>query len=156
MAIQLSFFPRFYMCLCGRMRLLCYLSKWPRLALSRNKTVASGELILQRNFIAIPLSNQSRRLPSAHRRPVDSWRCSTIRDFSPFVTSAEATTESESRLPEDKLEHCKMAPPVKAFERLPKSVVPIHYEITIKPDLFKLVFEGHESVTLKVWNHSFL
>ena len=38
----------------------------------------------------------------------------------------------------------------KVFERLPKSVVPVHYEITIKPDLFKLVFEGTENVTLKV------
>ena len=64
--------------------------------------------------------------------------------------SAKATTESESRLREDKREHCKMAPPVKAFEHLPKSVVPIHYEISIKPDLFKLVFEGQKSVTLKV------
>lgn len=40
--------------------------------------------------------------------------------------------------------------PVKPFERLPKTVVPVHYDITIKPDLVKLVFEGHESVTLKV------
>ena len=38
----------------------------------------------------------------------------------------------------------------KVFERLPKSVVPVHYEITIKPDLVKLVFEGTQSVTLKV------
>ena len=40
---------------------------------------------------------------------------------------------------------------VKAFERrdLPKSVVPIHYEITIKSDLL-LVFEARESIMLKV------
>ena len=38
----------------------------------------------------------------------------------------------------------------KVFERLPKSVIPVHYEITIKPDLFELVFEGTEKVTLTV------
>ena len=36
------------------------------------------------------------------------------------------------------------------FERLPKSIVPTHYNITIKPDLVKLVFEGEECITLKV------
>lgn len=36
------------------------------------------------------------------------------------------------------------------FERLPKSVVPINYEITIKPDLVKLSFEGTEIITLQV------
>ena len=41
-------------------------------------------------------------------------------------------------------------PVVSEFERLPKNVQPIHYEITIKPDLVKLVFDGYENVTLKV------
>jgi len=38
----------------------------------------------------------------------------------------------------------------RGFERLPKSIVPINYEITIKPDLVALVFEGSESISLKV------
>lgn len=38
----------------------------------------------------------------------------------------------------------------KHFERLPTSVLPVNYEITIKPDLVNLVFEGNETVTLKV------
>ena len=38
----------------------------------------------------------------------------------------------------------------KVFKCLPKSVVPIHYDITIKPDLVKLLFEGTENVDLKV------
>lgn len=40
--------------------------------------------------------------------------------------------------------------PVKTFQRLSKSVVPVHYDITIKPDLVKLVFEGTEEISLKV------
>jgi hypothetical protein len=28
--------------------------------------------------------------------------------------------------------------------------IPVHYEVTIKPDLVKLAFEGTQSVTLKV------
>ena len=47
-------------------------------------------------------------------------------------------------------ETAKMDKPIKTFERLPKSIVPIHYEISIKPDLVKLVFEGSENITLKV------
>lgn len=39
---------------------------------------------------------------------------------------------------------------VKTFERLPKSVVPVHYEIRIKPDLVKLLFEGDETISIKV------
>lgn len=39
---------------------------------------------------------------------------------------------------------------LKSFERLPKSVVPVNYDLTIKPDLNQLVFEGTEDVTLKV------
>ena len=39
---------------------------------------------------------------------------------------------------------------LKPFERLPKTVIPIHYDISIKPDLVRLVFQGKESVTIKV------
>ena len=37
------------------------------------------------------------------------------------------------------------------FHRLPKNVIPVHYEISIKPDLFNLAFEGTEIITLKVF-----
>ena len=45
---------------------------------------------------------------------------------------------------------------VKTFERLPKSVVPIHYEIRIKPDLVKLLFEGDETISIKVFNFNLI
>ena len=44
-----------------------------------------------------------------------------------------------------------MSSSVKFFERLPKSVVPVHYDITIKPDLVQLAFEGNEIISLKVF-----
>lgn len=34
--------------------------------------------------------------------------------------------------------------------RLPRSVVPSHYEITLEPDLEKFTFAGHEHITVKV------
>lgn len=149
------------------MRLLYYLSKGPAFTLVRKRALASGEL-LQKPFITFIatssssvsslLSNQlaagSRpfTLPLPAYRPVDSCqRFSAKRDFVTGKSAgARETSKFESREEQVEKESCKMAPPVKAFERLPKNVIPVHYEITIKPDLVKLVFEGHESVTLKV------
>ncbi|XP_022253122.1 puromycin-sensitive aminopeptidase-like [Limulus polyphemus] len=42
----------------------------------------------------------------------------------------------------------------KPFERLPTSVLPIHYNINFKPDLQKLVFEGHETIKIEVKNET--
>ncbi|XP_076372937.1 puromycin-sensitive aminopeptidase-like [Tachypleus tridentatus] len=40
----------------------------------------------------------------------------------------------------------------KPFERLPVNVLPAHYNISFRPDLQKLVFEGHETIKVKdVW-----
>lgn len=36
------------------------------------------------------------------------------------------------------------------FTRLLTTVVPLHYDITIQPDLKELVFQGHEKITIKV------
>lgn len=36
------------------------------------------------------------------------------------------------------------------FEKLPKTVVPTNYVLTLKPDLKKLVFEGSTKTTIKV------
>lgn len=40
---------------------------------------------------------------------------------------------------------------LKPFERLPKAIQPVHYEISIKPNLFSLVFQGTETVTFQVF-----
>ena len=39
---------------------------------------------------------------------------------------------------------------VKAFERLPKTIVPKNYSISLKPDLEKFVFDGSEIVTIEI------
>jgi hypothetical protein len=41
-------------------------------------------------------------------------------------------------------------PESKPFERLPKSVVPKHYDLQIKPDLKTFIFEGQETVKVEV------
>lgn len=89
-----------------------------------------------RNFPIGPLGHRSCQLV----------RFSASREF---VTGRSAENKETREFEQQEELNSKMLP-VKAFERLPKSVVPVHYEITIKPDLVKLVFEGHESVTLKV------
>ena len=43
-------------------------------------------------------------------------------------------------------------PESKPFERLPKSVVPKHYDLQIKPDLKTFIFEGQETVKVEVSN----
>jgi hypothetical protein len=43
-------------------------------------------------------------------------------------------------------------PESKPFERLPKSVVPKHYDLQIKPDLKLFIFEGQETVKVEVSN----
>lgn len=85
-----------------------------------------------------------------HRRADSCQGFATKRDFltgnrllATGVTSREEDGETSAIC--DRMSH------VKVFERLPKSVVPVHYEITIKPDLVKLIFDGSESVLLKVF-----
>lgn len=150
------------------MALLCYLLKGPSLAFVRKRILASGDL-LQRSFISFittSSSSSSASLLSNHPaagaflpltlqplvyRSVDSCqRLSARRDIwiSKLVRGI-STSKFESQAIEEE-QNSKMTPPVKAFERLPKNIVPVHYDITIKPDLVKLVFEGNESITLNV------
>ena len=44
----------------------------------------------------------------------------------------------------------KNTPKKKTFSRLPAHVVPIHYAITLKPDLESHVFSGHETITVSL------
>lgn len=46
--------------------------------------------------------------------------------------------------------HTLTMPESKPFERLPKSVVPKHYGLQIKPDLKTFIFEGQETVKVEV------
>lgn len=41
-------------------------------------------------------------------------------------------------------------PEAKPFERLPTNVKPIHYNLTIKPDLKKCTFQGEVSIKIEV------
>jgi hypothetical protein len=46
--------------------------------------------------------------------------------------------------------HTLTMPESKPFERLPKSVVPKHYDLQLKPDLKTFIFEGQETVKIEV------
>jgi len=39
---------------------------------------------------------------------------------------------------------------LKQFERLPKTVIPTHYNLHLKPDLVKCTFEGFVAVNIEV------
>lgn len=139
------------------MTVLFHLIKGSHLARARSRILASRELLQSIQLYRYPvvvsglvLSNQLVECPftTFAYRPV--YSCHRYSDRRGFVTGRSETRASIEIIQEGKEELiCKMLP-VKPFERLPKSVVPVHYEITIKPDLVKLVFEGHESVTLNV------
>lgn len=46
--------------------------------------------------------------------------------------------------------HSLTMPEKKPFERLPKTVIPEHYNLQLKPDLKTFIFEGHETVKIEV------
>lgn len=48
------------------------------------------------------------------------------------------------------LTEANMSGEKKAFRRLPKSVKPIVYDLYLKPDLEKFIFEGKETVSINV------
>lgn len=79
--------------------------------------------------------------------PKSSFQRSALQSWQLYCKSATRTYKSSS---------ATMEKTAKGFERLPKSVVPINYDITIKPDLVALVFEGSECITLKVNIHCFI
>ncbi|PSN57011.1 Puromycin-sensitive aminopeptidase [Blattella germanica] len=56
-----------------------------------------------------------------------------------------STTETKSEC----IHHLIM-PESKPFERLPKTVVPVHYNLQLKPDLKTFLFEGHETIKIEV------
>ncbi|KAJ9600825.1 hypothetical protein L9F63_001037, partial [Diploptera punctata] len=49
-----------------------------------------------------------------------------------------------------KANRCNVMPESKPFERLPKTVVPEHYNLQLKPDLKTFIFEGQETVKIEV------
>lgn len=66
--------------------------------------------------------------------------------FSVVKVDISANYHWKRSLEEPKL---KMPEP-KPFERLPKNVVPSHYNLFLKPDLKKFVFEGREIIDIEV------
>ncbi|XP_069697519.1 puromycin-sensitive aminopeptidase isoform X2 [Periplaneta americana] len=46
--------------------------------------------------------------------------------------------------------HTLSMPESKPFERLPKTVIPKHYDLQLKPDLKTFIFEGQETVKIEV------
>ena len=155
------------------MRILSYLLKQPLLASNRARAFAWGHEFSPRIFISLIASPSSSPPSSASSSFISNqlaikscpltWpqqirHRSLVIHSRYFVTdqSVGDKAEFEDQRQENHQDHYKMTQSVKAFERLPKSVVPLHYEITIKPDLVKLVFEGHENITLKVYYHVFI
>lgn len=63
-------------------------------------------------------------------------------------SSSSTTTSSSSSLIKELIK-VKM-PEAKQFERLPTNVKPVHYNLTIKPDLKKCTFQGEVSIQIEV------
>lgn len=47
-------------------------------------------------------------------------------------------------------------PEPKPFERLPSNIKPLHYDITLQPNLVKCVFHGSEVVDIEVRFYYFI
>lgn len=75
----------------------------------------------------------------------------TFRSYFPFAnhSSKRLFTVSTFNCALSDLKKAKM-PEKKPFERLPKTVVPKHYALELKPDLEKFTFAGKTSIDLEV------
>jgi hypothetical protein len=69
------------------------------------------------------------------------------------ISAAYSSFLLDSKFPQHGAKFCihtLTMPTSKPFERLPKSVVPKHYNLKLKPDLKSFVFEGQETVKVEV------
>ncbi|XP_071450915.1 puromycin-sensitive aminopeptidase [Hetaerina americana] len=89
---------------------------------------------------------------SVREKVVSPKQASFLGSSSPFilvkVSCGLSIAKPQSRAPREI--HTGNMPTCKPFERLPKSVVPRHYELLLQPNLKTFVFQGKETVQVEV------
>ncbi|XP_073968531.1 puromycin-sensitive aminopeptidase [Rhodnius prolixus] len=68
----------------------------------------------------------------------------------PLLQCAEFTTSNRSNYLQVVKSSAKTMPEKKQFERLPKTVKPVHYDLFLKPNLKTFAFEGRETIQVQV------
>lgn len=91
---------------------------------------------ISRSLVAATTSILARNIPSKRGLLNDNSRHCAGVVFARFVHTEPAYSE---KMPESK-----------PFERLPKNVLPKHYNLSLKPDLRSFTFEGKETVNIEV------
>lgn len=67
-------------------------------------------------------------------KPIQKHSIRSISSFCPLMTMAQTSQQAQK----------------KPFSRLPTAVTPVHYELTLKPDLVKFTFEGLARINVNV------
>lgn len=106
----------------------------------------------------VPLSETRRHCSPPPGRDSFLFRlrpCIVSVGYRSFSSAASRTVSSKRCfcVGSPEIERCKMPEAPRPFQRLPRNVKPLHYNLSLVPDFNTFTFKGEESVTIEVGSY---